>query len=47
MDNSIIFGTLIGSLVGCMVLFVVVESAVVNALKRFKKWEAKENEKTN
>lgn len=46
-SNTIFLITVVGSLVGVMVLFVVIESAIFNALKRFKKWETKENEKTN
>ena len=46
-SNSIVYGTLIGGLVGTVIFFYLLEATIVEALKKFKKWEAKESEKTN
>lgn len=46
-SNSIVYGTLIGGLIGTVIFFFLLEATIVEALKKFKKWEAKESEKTN
>lgn len=46
-SNSIVYGTLIGGLIGTVIFFYLLEATIVEALKKFKKWEAKESEKTN
>jgi hypothetical protein len=47
MDSKTLVIFLVYGVGGLIVSYLVIESAVFNAFKRFKKWEATENEKTN
>ena len=47
MDNNFIYIGLIGGLLGTVLFFYLLEATIVEALKKFKKWERTEEEKNN
>lgn len=47
MDNNFIYIGLIGGLLGTVLFFYLLEVTIVEALKKFKKWEKTEEEKNS
>ena len=46
-SNTLVYGGLIGGLLGLVLYFYLLEATIVQALKKFKKWEESEKDKTN
>ena len=46
-SNNLIYGSLFLGLLGFALYFYLLEATIVQALKKFKKWEESEKDKTN
>lgn len=46
-SNNILYGSIIFGLLGLVLYFYLLEATIVQALKKFKKWEESEKDKTN
>jgi hypothetical protein len=46
-NNNLLYGSVILGLLGLVIFFYLLELTIIQALKKFKKWEQDENTKTN
>ena len=44
-SNSLLYGSLIGGLLGLVIFFYLLEVTIIQSLKKFKKWEKEEEAK--
>jgi len=44
-SNTLVYGGLIGGLLGLVIFFYLLEVTIIQALKKFKKWEKEEEAK--
>jgi len=45
-NNNLLYGSIILGLLGLVVYFYLLEATIIQALKKFRKWEREEEEKT-